>query len=239
MVEWWAPHVPNHKLLTAKEMKKVIGLVVGKLMDQAHKSQYDADVCVRSVQASNDAFKAVPVEGSASAYGLAVETALSALEENYWDDAGEHTSRGMIGSLGSDLALILKTQELDEIINIDRHEARQCLTLELNGMAELIPAWLSERNDAIARKKAPDKLREIVLEPKPQKLFQIKGMIFSQEESTETVVKTEVTGKSGIMYFTKMKYAQRTDGMLVTKGEIYCSNICQFPILERRITHKN
>lgn len=239
MAEWWARYVPNHKLLTAKEMKKTIGLVVGKLMDEAHESQYDVGVCVRSVQATNAAFKAVPLKGSAGEYGLAVESALSTIEESYWDDAGEHTSKGMIGSLGSDIALILRTQQSDEIINIDRDEARQCLKQEMHELAQLIPVWFGETNDTKTERKSRDKLREIVLESKSQKLFQIKGMVFSQNNDTESVVKTEVTGESGFTYFVKMRYKQISEDTFAIKGAIHSSNVDQFPVLELRTTHQS
>jgi len=235
MAEWWAPHVPNHKLLTAKEMKKAIGQVVRMLMEQAHLSAYDVDVCVRSVQATNEAFKAVPVTGTASEYGLAVAAALSPVEKSFWDETGEHTSRGMVGSLGSDIALILRTQDSDEILDCDRGEARECLTQELTDLMDLFPVWTGEKTDSDVETIGSSKFREVSSEPKPLKLFQIKGMVFGQDEGQETVIKAEVTGASGTPYFVKTRISKRSKGAFVIEGTIYSTKVCQFPILQKRM----
>lgn len=134
-----ADFVPDHKLITAEEMYGVIKHIMARRRVEASQSQYDVMVCVRSVDAATEVFESIPIEGTASDYGHAVEASLSTLRDNYYDDDGEYTSKGMTGDVCSDVYHLLETQKSSELADIDRKEARQVLTEEMNNLAQLTP----------------------------------------------------------------------------------------------------
>ena len=107
---------PEPKLKTAEEMRKAINRIMKRRLTKANESQYDVMVCIRSVEAARQVFESIPLEGTASDYGHAVEAALGELQENYWDSDGEYTSKGMVGDVGSDVYQLLKAQKKIRLI---------------------------------------------------------------------------------------------------------------------------
>ncbi len=142
---------PAHKLVSAEEMRSVVDRILRKRRTDAYKSQYDVMVCVRSVDAAEAAIATVPVEGSATEYGQAVDTALDALRENYYDSDGEYTSKGLVGDIGSDVYHVLQTQKSPECIDVDRGEARGCLLREMSTLARLTPKPLGGAIEATVK----------------------------------------------------------------------------------------
>ncbi len=134
-----ADFVPDHKLITAGEMYAVIKHIMAKRRVEASQSEYDVMVCVRSVDAATEVFENIPIEGTATEYGYAVAVSLGTLRDDYYDDDGEYTSKGMIGDVCSDLYHLLETQNSSKLADIDRKEARDVLTQEMNTLARLTP----------------------------------------------------------------------------------------------------
>ncbi len=99
------------RLKTAEDMHKAIRRIMKRRLKRASESQYDVLVCVRSVDASNEVFESIPIEGTARDYGHAVMAAIDTLQQNYWDTEGEYTSKGMVGDVGSDIYRLLEEQK--------------------------------------------------------------------------------------------------------------------------------
>jgi len=137
--------MPDHRLVSATEMSAVIACIMVRRQAQAWKSEYDVMVCVRSVEAAKEVFEAIPVEGTAMAYGRAVEAALNTLENGYCDNNGEYTSKGLIGDIGLDIFSLLEAQETAGLTEIDRREAEECLMAE---MIALVPSAPDLEKDA-------------------------------------------------------------------------------------------
>lgn len=178
--------VPDHKLTTAEEMFWAIEHIMIERRGDASRSQYDVEVCVRSVEAAREVFEAVPVEGTAGDYGRAVDAALDTLRENYWDSDGEFTSKGMVGDVGGDVYHLLETQKSTDLVDIDRKEARECLIEEITNLARLAPRPLGGAVEASTKAefKGPsgfDYFVAMVFERITDERFVVIGKIYSND----------------------------------------------------------
>lgn len=142
---------PEPLLETAEEMFKAIRRIVKRQMTSARKSQYDVLVCIRSVDAARAVFEGVPVEGTAMDYGSAVKDVLETLHETYWDSDGEYTSRGLVGSVCSDVRQLLERQWSLEHSDIDEKEARRVLIEEMGELSRLISGPPGDTGETIIK----------------------------------------------------------------------------------------
>ena len=134
-----AEFLPKHRLETAQEMHDAISRIIDKRFVDAGQSQYDVAVCVRSVDAARETFKRARLTGEAGAYGDRVLKRLYKLQDDYWDDEGEYTSKGMVGDVASDVYRLLDSQKSSKLVDIDRKEAGALLFDEINDLANLTP----------------------------------------------------------------------------------------------------
>ncbi len=92
---------------SASEMRAALDEIIKRRMQDAAHSAYDVSVCVRSVAAAREVIEAIPVRGTAAAYGGRAYTAINRLAGHYRDPDGEYTSKGLIGDVALDIHLLL------------------------------------------------------------------------------------------------------------------------------------
>ncbi len=177
---------PETKLKTAEEMFKAIKRIMKRRLADANKSQYDALVCIRSVDAAREVFEGIPVEGTASDYGNVVLAALHALEERYWDSDGEYTSKGLVGGVCTDVWALLDRQWSLEHPHIDKKEARRVIITEMAELSRSISGPPGDTGETTIKVEAQGKsgtpyYLEITFELRSSKEFDMLGKIYSDE----------------------------------------------------------
>lgn len=177
---------PEPELKSAEEMFKAIRRIMKRQLTKANESQYDAMVCIRSVDAAQVVFERIPVEGRPIGYGNAVKAALDALRESYWDSDGEYTSKGMVGDVCFDVHELLDRQYSFNHRNVDKEEASLVLKTEMETVLTSIQTPSTALNEANIKIEAQGKSGtiyyvEIVFEGASDEYASMTGRIFSDE----------------------------------------------------------
>ena len=177
---------PEPELKTAEEMFKAIRRIMRRQLTKANESQYDVMVCIRSVSAAQEVFERIPVEGRPIGYGNAVQAALDALRESYWDSDGEYTSKGMVGDVCSEIHQLLDRQYAFKHRDIDKEEASIVVKREMEKVLTLINTPSAALNEANIKTEAHGEsgtvyYLEIVFEDASDEYAAMTGRVYSDE----------------------------------------------------------
>jgi len=178
---------PNFKLNTVQQMHDAIDRILSGRLRQAYNSQYDVDVCVRSVETGREVFEKIAIKGTALEYGRSVEKALGKVHDTFYDSSGEYTSRGMIGDVCSDVYQLLKDQQSENLKVIDMKEAHGVLVHEIQELIALTPQPLGDAACANIKLKtvgASGTKYYVVMEyvEKPDGIFEVAGKIYNNSK---------------------------------------------------------